>query len=152
MKLKTFFILMVILFATKNLQAEDALLEDSSVAQEGPDTKIDLAVLERLPNPFKSKIPEVKVVTPPQIENQPKTPNFYSQMEAVNKGIQKIEPQVKLPDMTVEGIIWKTDHPQVIINQGVYSLGDVFNNIKIKKIEKNTVVVEYLEKEFMINF
>ncbi|MDD4955581.1 MAG: hypothetical protein PHP17_06050 [Candidatus Omnitrophica bacterium] len=49
------------------------------------------------------------------------------------------------PPVTVQGAIWDTDTPQVIIDDEVYKVGDTLKGMdaKVYKIEKNTVFIFY---------
>jgi type II secretory pathway component PulC len=58
--------------------------------------------------------------------------------------------EVQAPALTVEGILWGTSMPQVIINGEVYKTGDSLKNMdgKVYKIEKDSVFVFYSGRLF----
>ncbi|MFA6281896.1 MAG: hypothetical protein WCY05_05290 [Candidatus Omnitrophota bacterium] len=61
---------------------------------------------------------------------------------------EKTEEKVKVsqpPAISIEGALWDSDMPQVIIDGDVYKVGDTLKNVdaKIYKIEKNLVFVFY---------
>jgi len=53
-----------------------------------------------------------------------------------------------LPSMAVQGILWGSDLPQVIIDGEVYKVGDRLKDIdaQVFKIEKGVVFISYGEK------
>jgi type II secretory pathway component PulC len=84
-------------------------------------------------NPFSSSLPEE--------ETEQVVDSFYVEDEAI-----------RLPDeITVEGILWGNDNPQVIINEEIYSKGDKIKGgreIFIFSINNNTVLLSYKGKIF----
>lgn len=63
---------------------------------------------------------------------------------------ESLQPQVevKLPEMNIQGIVWQTTNPQVIIDGQVLKLGDTINGAKIIKITKEGISFLYQEKLF----
>ncbi|MFA5155983.1 MAG: general secretion pathway protein GspB [Candidatus Omnitrophota bacterium] len=53
------------------------------------------------------------------------------------------EQRPALPQMTVQGIIWGSSIPCVIINNQVYKEGDTISEVKITKIGKEGIAAEY---------
>lgn len=49
------------------------------------------------------------------------------------------------PSVVIEGVLWGTGNPQVIINSEVYKVGDIIKDLgaKVFKIEKNIVFIAY---------
>lgn len=83
---------------------------------------------ETLRDPFKSWIPEeAKVVT---IENGASS--------------------LKLPALTVQGIIVHSSKPTAIINNQVVGVGDVISEVKITEIKKEGITVMYQGQIFTI--
>lgn len=64
---------------------------------------------------------------------------------------QAEEESVTPPAFTVTGIVWGTDRPQAIINDGIYGEGDIIEGTeaKIKKIDEEGILFEFKEKEFL---
>ncbi|MEK7867918.1 MAG: hypothetical protein AAB157_00915, partial [Candidatus Omnitrophota bacterium] len=68
------------------------------------------------------------------------------------------EENVVLPEMTFQGMVWKSSRPQAIINSKVYDIKDVINvgaeglgeEIKIKDITKDGIHLIYKNKEFIV--
>ncbi len=59
--------------------------------------------------------------------------------------------EIKPPSILVEGVLWGTDMPQVIIDGEVYKVGDRLRDIievQIFEIEKNKVLIRYRGKIF----
>ena len=58
------------------------------------------------------------------------------------------EIEESLPSMAIQGILWGSDSPQVIIDGEVYKTGDRLKNIdaQVFKIEKSIVFISYGEK------
>jgi len=57
------------------------------------------------------------------------------------------------PPVTIEGILWGTDRPMVIIDGEVYGVGDMLQTVEAKvfKIKKNTVFISYGERIYEMN-
>jgi len=51
--------------------------------------------------------------------------------------------ELPLPALSIEGLIWNTRIPQAIINGKVVRVGDVIEDVKILKIDKEGIEVEY---------
>jgi len=58
--------------------------------------------------------------------------------------------EVVAPDITIEGVMWGADQPRVIIDSGVYKIGDVIagTSAKVFKINKNIVFISFNERIF----
>jgi hypothetical protein len=48
-----------------------------------------------------------------------------------------------IPKLTIEGIIWNTYMPQAIVNGQVVRIGDTVSGVKIAKIEKQGITIDY---------
>jgi len=67
--------------------------------------------------------------------------------EKVEKIIEKVVP----PPLKLQGIIWGTDRPQVIINGTVLDKGDVIGGAKIIEIKKEGIDFIYKDRCFWID-
>jgi hypothetical protein len=56
-----------------------------------------------------------------------------------------------LPALTIHGIVWGGSMPQAIINNQVLKEGDVINEVKITKINKEGVEVFYTGRPYVIS-
>jgi hypothetical protein len=99
-----------------------------------------------LPNPFKSKLPEIKeepvTIRPP--EQGPITPivkplSIEIPLQVLPGGTAEAGPA--LPPFTITGVIWNSDRPQAIINGQVVDVGDTVSNTKIVAIKKDGIDV-----------
>jgi type II secretory pathway component PulC len=77
---------------------------------------------------FLPKLPEVKVISPIQNQEQRRE--------------STIEP---LPEINIQGIVWGTDTPQAVIDGEVYRVGDNLKvaGAKITEISKDGVEISY---------
>jgi hypothetical protein len=65
---------------------------------------------------------------------------------------------VVLPDMKFQGMVWKSQRPQAIINNKVYDIKDiikldeagVLGEIKVKDIDKDGIHLMYKGREFIV--
>ena len=61
------------------------------------------------------------------------------------------EVKVKLPmEIKIKGILWNGTEYYAIINEKVMKKGQSLGEVKIKKIEKDRVIVQYGEREFTL--
>ncbi|MFH1867882.1 MAG: general secretion pathway protein GspB [Candidatus Omnitrophota bacterium] len=51
--------------------------------------------------------------------------------------------EMPLPDLKIQGLLWKSDMPQVIVNGQVLKLGDTIEGVKISDIKKEGITVEH---------
>ena len=73
---------------------------------------------------------------------------------------EKEEPEadenITLPALTFQGMVWSSQRPQAIIDNKVYDIGDSIvlgqdqDEIKVKDISKNGMILEYKSKEFIV--
>jgi type II secretory pathway component PulC len=75
---------------------------------------------------------------------------FTSLLPAQEKGGQKNPAAVSPPQVKIEGVLWDSDMPQVIIDGDVYKVGDTLKRVKAKvyKIERNKVFIFYSGRLF----
>lgn len=114
-------------------------------------------------NPFKPQLPPPP--EPPQqeiISEQPQRPTIsggeyqppqqnwnYPVTEQPSETIppvalEEVPPEVITPPvLTVQGVIWKTDRPQAIINNSVVDIGDHILDTQIVSIQKSNIEIEY---------
>jgi hypothetical protein len=65
---------------------------------------------------------------------------------------------VVLPDMKFQGMVWKSQRPQAIINNKVYDIKDiikldeagVLGEIKVNDIDKDGIHLMYKGREFIV--
>ncbi|MFH1772455.1 MAG: hypothetical protein ABH872_06525 [Candidatus Omnitrophota bacterium] len=83
-------------------------------------------------------------------QENPFEPQLPKKMLPVEPG-KLPTPEENLPELSIEGVLWGTKIPQAIIEGEVYKEGDVLNNldVKIKRIEGNTVIFLYKDREFI---
>ncbi len=84
-------------------------------------------------DPFESLLPQVEVKIKKGGEEQ-------------KKAIKEIAGDI--PSITIQGILWRSDFPQVIIEGEVYKPGDKLKNIdaQVLKIEEGEVFISYGER------
>lgn len=71
---------------------------------------------------------------------------------------EEIEENVVLPEMSFQGMIWKSRRPQAIINNKVYDINDIIDigteegksEVKVKDISKDGIHLKYKGKEFIV--
>ena len=140
--------------------------QEPPVAQEP--VKVDVvAILDKVKNPFKSLIKK------PEIQ-QPAIGQFYSQPinpmlnEGVNKAGQVINRTIehamdkktvatkpvmveeKIPNVSIEGIIWSDTIHQAIIDGKVVGIGDKVSDMTIQDINAKGIIVEFHGKQYSI--
>jgi len=81
-------------------------------------------------DPFKSVLPEIQ-----------KTATVVQ---------EEYKEEVALPVVNIQGLIWGGKEPLAIINNKVYKVGDLIEDIKIINIEKEGVSVIYRGKNFVL--
>ncbi|MFH0731409.1 MAG: hypothetical protein V2A72_00615 [Candidatus Omnitrophota bacterium] len=59
---------------------------------------------------------------------------------------QGVEP----PKISISGLVWNSDRPQVIANGKVFSVGDQIEGAKLLSVDKNGITVEYKGIEFFV--
>ena len=60
--------------------------------------------------------------------------------------------QVKpLPALTVQGIVWGGPIPQAIINRKVFAVGDVIDEAKITRIDKEGIELFYAGRTYLVS-
>ena len=64
---------------------------------------------------------------------------------------EKAKKQIKVPQMSIIGLVWNSDAPQAIINGRVVSVGDTIEGAKLVAVDKSGVKVEYEGYEFYID-
>ena len=61
--------------------------------------------------------------------------------------MRKVKPVVKttlpLPKLAIEGMIWNTNMPQAIVNGHIVGIGDTIGGVRIVKIEKQGITIDY---------
>ncbi|MFA5088329.1 MAG: general secretion pathway protein GspB [Candidatus Omnitrophota bacterium] len=102
--------------------------------------------IPQLPSPTETQISEAKPkptdIKPPQPQ-QPRPASSAKKIEEV---------EIKLPSLTISGLVWNSDRPQAIINDQVIDIGMSIENATITKISKAGIVVEYSGKEFTVQY
>lgn len=51
--------------------------------------------------------------------------------------------KLPLPVLRIEGLVWNTSMPQAIVNGKVVKMGDVIEGVKIVKIDKEGILIEF---------
>lgn len=68
----------------------------------------------------------------------------------------EVDESITLPALTFQGMVWNSQRPQAIIDNKVYDIGDSIvlgqdqDEIKVKDIAKNGMILEYKRKEFIV--
>ncbi len=80
---------------------------------------------------------------------------FQSPFEMMQMDIGPVEPEPTtigygLPHLQVQGMIWGSEMPQVIINNTVVKVGEVIEDAKILDIRKEGVYVLHEEKRYIL--
>jgi hypothetical protein len=70
---------------------------------------------------------------------------YNIQKEAKTKSEPKPKERIMLPlpRLNIEGMIWNTPMPQAIINGRIVRIGDIIEGVKIVKIEKQGITIDY---------
>lgn len=55
-----------------------------------------------------------------------------------------IEYAKSLPKLNIQGVLWKSERPQAIINGEVLGLGDYVKGVRILEIKKEGIIVEHV--------
>ena len=58
----------------------------------------------------------------------------------------------ELPPVKLDGVSWKKEGAITIINGEILGEGDTIEEYQVKKIEKNSVILVYKEREFRLTF
>jgi len=72
------------------------------------------------------------------------------QKEGVSSEGQKVNETVELPALTVQGVIWGTKKPQVIINNKVLREGDMLDDVQVLEIKGTGITVLYKNRTHTI--
>jgi hypothetical protein len=87
-----------------------------------------------------------EIARDPFMPQLPPKPIFVDTTQSVKIPVKPTEVVVTPPQITIEGVIWGTDKPMVIIDGDVYQAGETLkkdNGIKIDSIDKNIVLINY---------
>jgi len=129
----------VFLFALLYLRTRGSKVEKVKLSMTEQENKIE-SVLEKIPKPD----PPLNIT----YEAGPRDPltdmlkvHIYKLMQN-RSGIPKGK-ELPLPTLSIEGLIWNTRMPQAIINGRVVRVGDTIEDVKILKIDKEGIGVEY---------
>ena len=72
---------------------------------------------------------------------------FKNLLELYLYNMRKVKPAEKtslpLPTLNIEGIVWNTNMPQAIVNGKVVRIGDTIEGVRIVKIEKQGITIDY---------
>ena len=105
-----------------------------------------------LKNPFEPQLPpkkpEVSVTVP--IQKEPvRPPNLLPRR---NPELETKPPVIEtpLPQLTISGIVWNSNRPQVIINQQVLDIGSEIQGVKILHIRPTAIDVLFQGRETTI--
>ena len=83
------------------------------------------------------------ITTAPDSQNLPSPPAL--------KVKKDVKPQIlKIPTLTISGLVWNTDKPQAIINNKIVSVGDTIEEAKIIRITRAGITLNYHGKEITI--
>jgi hypothetical protein len=97
-----------------------------------------------------------KVIPLPQIkEPEPiivPEPVIIVEPEPIKVEPPKVIVRPQLPEMNVTGLVFKTKHPQAIINGQVVGIGDTINEAKVLKIKEGGLFVRYQSNIFFIKY
>lgn len=72
------------------------------------------------------------------------------ELEAPVKSGEELEAEAKLPDLTIQGVIWGSRSPQAIINNQIVKIGDKIEGVSIVDIAKEGLTVSFQGKEFKL--
>jgi len=129
----------VFLFALLYLRTRGNKVEKVKLSMTEQDSKIE-SVLEKIPKPD----------GPPNIIYEaglrdPLTDILKVHIYKLMQDRSGLPPDKKLPlpALSIEGLIWNTRMPQAIINGRVVRVGDTIEGVKILKIDREGIGVEY---------
>jgi len=79
---------------------------------------------------------------------------FKNLLQLYLYNMRKVKPVVKttlpLPKLAIEGMIWNTNMPQAIVNGHVVRIGDTTEGVRIVKIEKQGITIDYNGESVLI--
>ena len=79
---------------------------------------------------------------------------FKNLLQLYLYNMRKVKPKEKtslpLPKFTIEGIIWNANMPQAIVNGQVVRIGDTIEGVRIVKIEKQGITIDYNGESVLI--
>ena len=120
-----------------------------------------LFILWLIACPQRTVWPAEKSVTPDSLVNELRPPVEFTGEESkepfldaisknkepavevpVAKPVEK-EPQPALPPLTIQGVIWGSSVPCVIINNQVVKQGELIGDVKVTKIDKQGIKLLY---------
>lgn len=114
-----------------SIQSVDAI-EEKFAGEEPVKNTIDRKKVEydaeNLTDPFQSCIPETE-----------------------GSESQAGEPEVPLPSLTIQGLIWGGNFPQAIVNNKVVKIGDAVEGAEITSIDKGGITVSFGGKSHTIS-
>jgi hypothetical protein len=141
--------LIIVLFVLISLQAQAYAFK----MELGAPQEIDEGNLEGAGLVEVSK--NTEVITRPNVEyraqglrNPFEQPVLVSESDNVESSL-KFE-VAKLPQLTVQGIIWGGNFPQAIINNKVVKIGDVLEGAEVVEIEKEGVTVLFAGVDYKL--
>lgn len=139
------FLIVFILLFTSPVWAEDSPVSSVSTI----DVMQILSSINK--NPFLSKLPPPPVVenTVAQDVSQVQHSNSTFGSIVSNAVTKAVEPPK--PDLTVSGMVWSQDHRQAIVNGQLVSEGDLINNARITKINRDGVWVLSHGREYVFS-
>ena len=70
--------------------------------------------------------------------------------EPIEEVIVKPEKVFDVSGYSLQGIVWGSYKPKAVINNKIYSIGDILDEAEIIKIDKEGVVLKLEDKEYVI--
>ncbi len=155
-KLNRILVLVMLLGALGKLNATHGAEEILTAAQDKTLAKYSLTDtdLDKLENPFSERLPP-KPLPPPKLDpatntnGQTKLPTLPPKDQAPATPKEKIK-NIKLPNFSINGIVWNSDQPQAIVNNQVVSVGQKISEATITNITEKGVEVLFEGRKFRI--
>jgi hypothetical protein len=116
-------------FTGPKLMDEDKVLQENASVEQSEEPEITRPKIEPVENardPFKPALEE---------EQDKEVP----------------EQEEKLPELTVQGLIWGSSLPQAIVNNKVVKVGDKIEGAEVVSIDKQGVTVLFANKEHKLS-
>lgn len=133
--IKLFFLVIFLLAGAYPLKAEETLEKDQEF----------MNGLENVKNPFEDGLPPPVVVEPVH-QDQPQP----VALPTVSEPVKIVPPQIRLPDLKLQGVIVGEEVHQAIINDLVVPLHGSIGGARLEEVSKLGVVLIYKGKKFIL--
>lgn len=107
-------------------------------------------------NPFIAQLPKKIDIPKPPKPGPKTTPGPTVRPVRPTRPVRPVRPvgpvQITMPSLEISGIVWNSERPQAIINQQVFSVGDMIQNTKIIDITKTGITILLNTEEVIIPY